>query len=442
MGDGDPGVGGRRHPGGHPGHHLELDPGRAQGFALLAAAPEHERVAALEADDAAPRARRLDQALGDLLLRHRRPARLLADVDELGVVAGAVEGARGDQAVVEDRVGGADQLQRPRRHQARVAGPGADQVDDPAARAHRGRPRIAQVLAPEGSRRARGSRAPRPPRAARRAAPRPPPAARPRARPGRGPTRCRPGARRRHRSRGARPRARRGPRSGWRRSRRGSRRPPAPRSARPAPARRRSPPPPRSPRRPRPGPAAPAPPAPQPASSPRPGSRTRPRPRGPSRRSPAAARTIASRSPSASRRSLVSTLPCSSPTSRSGRAARSWARRRRLAVPTRAPSGTASSEEPAPIQTSAGSSRSGTAAIARPSGIVGRQVLGRVDADLGLARQQRRLDPADEPGLVAQLAVGGDLDQLSPAEQPGDPLGLGERQGTPPGREANRHPRP
>ena len=71
-----------------------------------------------------------------------------------------------------------------------------------------------------------------------------------------------------------------------------------------------------------------------------------------------------------------------------------------------------------------------------------RQVLGRVDADLGLTRQQRRLDPADEPGLVAQLAVGGDLDQLSPAEQPGHPLGLGERQGTPPGREANRHPRP
>ena len=86
---------------------------------------------------------------------------------------------------------------------------------------------------------------------------------------------------------------------------------------------------------------------------------------------------------------------------RSGRAASSWARRRRLAVPTRAPSGTSSSEAPAPIQASAGSSRAGTAAIASPSGISRRQVLGRVDADLGLAVEQRPLDPAHEAGLVA-----------------------------------------
>ena len=66
-------------------------------------------------------------------------------------------------------------------------------------------------------------------------------------------------------------------------------------------------------------------------------------------------------------RSRVSTLPCSSSTRRSGRAASSWARRRRLAVPTRAPSGTSSSEAPTPIQASAGSSRAGTAAISSPS---------------------------------------------------------------------------
>ena len=113
-----------------PGHDLELDPGLAQRFALLAAAAEDERVAALEPDDALARARGLDQPLADLLLRDRGHARLLADVDELGVLAGAVERAGRDQAVVEDRVGAGDQLQRARRHQPRVAGPGADQVDD------------------------------------------------------------------------------------------------------------------------------------------------------------------------------------------------------------------------------------------------------------------------------------------------------------------------
>ena len=87
----------------------------------------------------------------------------------------------------------------------------------------------------------------------------------------------------------------------------------------------------------------------------------------PSRRSPATASTIASTSPSPSLRRRVSTLPCSSLTSRSGRAASSCARRRRLAVPTRAPSGTSSRLAPTPIQASAASSRGGTAASIRPS---------------------------------------------------------------------------
>ena len=65
-----------------------------------------------------------------------------------------------------------------------------------------------------------------------------------------------------------------------------------------------------------------------------------------------------------------------------------------------------------------------------------------MDADVGLAGEQRGLDPAHEAALVAGLAVGGDLDELGSAEQAGDPLGLGERQGAPPGREAKRHAAP
>ena len=70
-----------------------------------------------------------DQRL-DLLLLERVASRLLADVDELGVVAGAVERAGRDQAVVEDHVGGRDQLERARRHQPGIAGAGADEIGD------------------------------------------------------------------------------------------------------------------------------------------------------------------------------------------------------------------------------------------------------------------------------------------------------------------------
>ena len=54
VGDRDPRVGGGGDAGGHAGDDLELDPGGAQRLALLAAPPEDERVAALQADDAAP----------------------------------------------------------------------------------------------------------------------------------------------------------------------------------------------------------------------------------------------------------------------------------------------------------------------------------------------------------------------------------------------------
>ncbi len=126
VGDRDAGVGGGGDAGGDAGDDLELDPGDAQRLALLAAAAEDEGVAALEPDDALAGSRRLDQPGADLLLGDRGHSRLLADVDQLGVLAGAVERPRRDQTVVEDRVGTGDQRQRPRRHQARVSRPSAD----------------------------------------------------------------------------------------------------------------------------------------------------------------------------------------------------------------------------------------------------------------------------------------------------------------------------
>ena len=87
---------------------------------LLAAAAEHERVAALQAHDLAPGGAVLEQQRLDLLLGHRRAAALLADVEQLGVGARAVERRRPGS-------GGRRRSRRPRRSaraRARSAGPG------------------------------------------------------------------------------------------------------------------------------------------------------------------------------------------------------------------------------------------------------------------------------------------------------------------------------
>jgi hypothetical protein len=90
--------------------------------------------------------------------------------------------------------------------------------------------------------------------------------------------------------------------------------------------------------------------------------------------SPAAARIAASTSPSSTLRSRVGTLPRSSRTSRSGRAASSCARRRRLDVPTRAPAGSSAIDAARPASdgpstsASRGSSRSSCATTSSPGG--------------------------------------------------------------------------
>ena len=71
---------------------------RAQVIEFLAAAPEHERIAALEAHDAQARLRRLDQPAVDLVLADAGLAAPLADEDALGVAPRAVKHRVGDAA--------------------------------------------------------------------------------------------------------------------------------------------------------------------------------------------------------------------------------------------------------------------------------------------------------------------------------------------------------
>ena len=102
-----------------PGHDLERHAGLGQGGRLLAAAGEHERVAALEPHDGAAGAPALDEQRVDLVLRHRHLARRLADADPLGVGGRQVEQRLDRQPVVHDHVGPAQHLGAAHGEQAR-----------------------------------------------------------------------------------------------------------------------------------------------------------------------------------------------------------------------------------------------------------------------------------------------------------------------------------
>ena len=123
VGGGDAGVGRGRHSGRHAGYHLEGHAGGGECLGLLASAAKDERVAALEADHPLAFRAELHEQLIDLLLLHRGRARLLSDVAKLGAVTRAVECARRNEPVVEDRVGAGDQLERAARHQPGSPGP-------------------------------------------------------------------------------------------------------------------------------------------------------------------------------------------------------------------------------------------------------------------------------------------------------------------------------
>jgi hypothetical protein len=94
VGDRDPGVGRARDARGDAGHDLERDPALAQRLGLLAAAAEDEgspplsRTTLLPAGAARPAARSISSC-------GTRAARLLADVDQLGVRRGARQRAGG-----------------------------------------------------------------------------------------------------------------------------------------------------------------------------------------------------------------------------------------------------------------------------------------------------------------------------------------------------------
>src|SRR6187431_3267878 len=103
MGDGDARC--RWYPdgGSDAGDDVERNSCGLEGVGLLAAATEHVRVSALQADDLEALTAEVDEKRVDDVLRGR-PARTLADVDELGPRSCQFEDGRIGQPVVDDDV--------------------------------------------------------------------------------------------------------------------------------------------------------------------------------------------------------------------------------------------------------------------------------------------------------------------------------------------------
>ena len=133
VGHRDAGVRGGADRAGDAGHHLERDAGRGERLGLLAAAPEHERVAALQPHDARPaRPCSTSTALISSWVRSTSPGALPAAMSS-APGRREVEQRRRRQPVVHDDVGAAEQLGAAHGEQPRVTRARAHEVDGHAA---------------------------------------------------------------------------------------------------------------------------------------------------------------------------------------------------------------------------------------------------------------------------------------------------------------------
>ena len=109
-------------------------PGGGQRFDLFAAAPEDERIAALQPHHGPAAARALDQHAREISSCVNSCAdALLADVDALGMRGRQVEQTLVRQMIVEDRIGALQNLAAFDGDEPGIAGAGADQIDLHAA---------------------------------------------------------------------------------------------------------------------------------------------------------------------------------------------------------------------------------------------------------------------------------------------------------------------
>jgi hypothetical protein len=129
VGQGDAGVGADARRGGDAGDDLEGHPGLDQLFHLLAAPPENEGVAALQAHHLAAFTGQPHQQGVDALLGQGMVGGLLAHVDTFGGFGQTGQNLLADQVVVNQHIRLQQQARGAQGEQLRVAGAGAHQVD-------------------------------------------------------------------------------------------------------------------------------------------------------------------------------------------------------------------------------------------------------------------------------------------------------------------------
>ncbi len=127
MGDRDSGVGWCGDARGDTGDDLEWDAGRRQCLSLFAAAAEHERVAAFEANDAFSLPREVYEERVDISLG-RRGVVATALADATGVLGGGVE-SWAHERVVDHDIARRQKLLASDGDQPRIAWSRANEID-------------------------------------------------------------------------------------------------------------------------------------------------------------------------------------------------------------------------------------------------------------------------------------------------------------------------
>jgi hypothetical protein len=130
--------------GGDAVHDFDRESRRAERGQFLAAAAEHERIAALEPRDAAARAQMHEHRGDDRLLRRRCMSAALADVLDVCIGTRMAQYVGVHEIVDEQHVRRTDRTDGLERQQVGVAGAGADEPG-PAHRARHGTHRVVTV---------------------------------------------------------------------------------------------------------------------------------------------------------------------------------------------------------------------------------------------------------------------------------------------------------
>ena len=123
MGGGNTGIAEPADTGRNAGYHAKRNIGRDQRLRFFAAASEHKRIAAFQAQHAMAVLSQFNQLVGNVLLVPTGFATALAGIKKLGIGAHQRQNIFRDQRVINHFIGLFERIDRMQRQQARIARP-------------------------------------------------------------------------------------------------------------------------------------------------------------------------------------------------------------------------------------------------------------------------------------------------------------------------------